>query len=68
MPPLEIVRKDSALSQVAVSVEGGDENDIKIVQVGEKPREFTASKNNEKSKQQQKKDAKNKKNDEPSLS
>lgn len=36
MPPLELVRKDSALSNVMVSVEGGDETDIKIVQVGEK--------------------------------
>jgi hypothetical protein len=31
MPPLELVKKDSSLSHVSVSVEGGDENDIKIV-------------------------------------
>ena len=44
MPPLELARKDSAISQVTVSVEGGDENDIKVVQVGEKPKEYVANK------------------------
>jgi hypothetical protein len=31
MPPLELVKKESALSHVEVSVAGGDESDIKIV-------------------------------------
>ena len=44
MPPLELAKKDSAISNVTVSVEGGDENDIKNVQVGEKPKEYVANK------------------------
>jgi hypothetical protein len=44
MPPLELARKESAISQVTVSVEGGDESDIKVVQVGEKPKEYVANK------------------------